>query len=182
MKRIHLTQIYLAKATKIALFVFAFSFINPSLSLAQEQHDSTKLKLSEIDGTSDTFDGIHAKFKGGDRNKFQKWLSGQLSYPIEALKNKEYGTVIIGFVVDKDGKVKKVTLISGISLALNAEAIRVVSKSPKWTPAYKNGVPVAIIYTIPIHFKIPYGFEDIQNQNDQWNNSKNQNNRYNPRY
>ena len=35
---------------------------------------------------------------------------------------------------------------------LDAEAIRVVMKSPKWKPAKKDGKPVRVSYTMPVMF------------------------------
>ena len=59
-------------------------------------------------------------------------------YPDEAEQNGIYGTVLIKFVVDREGNVSSIQALSGPE-ELRAEAIRVISKSGKWTPAIKNG-------------------------------------------
>lgn len=46
--------------------------------------------------------------------------------------------VMVQFVVDKDGTVSQVNAISGPE-ELNDEAVRVIRKSGKWTPAIQNG-------------------------------------------
>jgi protein TonB len=48
------------------------------------------------------------------------------------------GTVIVKFIVDKEGNVSDVEAISGPD-ELKAEAVRVIKKSGKWTPAIQNG-------------------------------------------
>ena len=46
--------------------------------------------------------------------------------------------VLIKFVVDREGNVSSIQALSGPE-ELRAEAIRVISKSGKWTRAIKNG-------------------------------------------
>ncbi|HVV03828.1 MAG TPA: energy transducer TonB [Puia sp.] len=48
------------------------------------------------------------------------------------------GTVIVKFIVDKEGNVSDVEAISGPD-ELKTEAVRVIKKSGKWTPAIQNG-------------------------------------------
>jgi TonB family protein len=183
MKNIDLCQIYLAKATKIALLVFALSFINPSHSLAQEQQDSAQIKLSEIGGIPDTVIEIQPTFKKGDKNTFRKWLVEHIAYPPNARENKTQGQVIVRFVVDTDGKVKDITIVKGLSAELDAEVISAVSKSPKWTPGYSNGRPVRVTYTIPINFSlVTNGFGNQRKATDPWNNQINKNKSRDPRY
>jgi protein TonB len=44
----------------------------------------------------------------------------------------------VQFVVDEEGNVCDAEAVSG-SQALSAEAVRVIKKSGKWTPAIQNG-------------------------------------------
>ncbi len=37
-------------------------------------------------------------------------------------------------------------------MELDAEAVRVVMKSPKWEPGKKDGKPVRVTYTLPVMF------------------------------
>ena len=37
---------------------------------------------------------------------------------------------------------------------LDAEALRVVSASPKWEPGVQNGEPVNVTYTFPVIFQL----------------------------
>lgn len=92
------------------------------------------------------------RFNGGDVNDFSKWVAQNMKYPEEAFKNKVGGRVMLSFVVGSDGVVRDVKVLRGVDASLDAEAVRVVSSSPKWTPAMHKGKPVAITYTFPVIF------------------------------
>ena len=94
------------------------------------------------------------KFNGGDANEFSKWVNSKLVYPASSIDNGEQGRVITNFTVGANGKVSDVVVLMGVSEALDAEAIRVIKKSPAWTPAIKNGEAVAVSYTFPVIFKL----------------------------
>lgn len=93
-------------------------------------------------------------FEGGDANEFSKWVGTQLVYPQEAIDQKLEGKVILQFTVNKEGEVKDVTVLRGVNDLLDAEAVRVVSSSPKWESGAQNGIPVAVKYVFPVIFKL----------------------------
>lgn len=80
---------------------------------------------------------------------FKKWVQGHLKTPADGGK----GTVTVRFVVGRNGRVQEVQVTRGVSPALNAEAERVVSSSPKWKAAVSDGSTVRITYTIPVVFE-----------------------------
>lgn len=47
-----------------------------------------------------------------------------------------------------------VKVLRGCHPDLDAEAIRVVSSSPAWTPGYVKGQPVKVTYTFPVVFAL----------------------------
>ena len=92
-------------------------------------------------------------FNGGDASKeFSKWLGQNLSYPEEAKAANAQGRVITQFVVGKDGAVRDVKVLRGVNPALDAEAVRVVSQSPAWTPGQQGENPVDVTFTCPVVF------------------------------
>lgn len=93
-------------------------------------------------------------FGGGDANDFSKWVGENIVYPQEAIDQKLEGRVILQFKVNKEGEVKDVTVLRGVNELLDAEAVRVVSSSPKWECGTQNGIPVAVKYTFPVIFKL----------------------------
>ncbi len=87
-----------------------------------------------------------AKFKEGTVND---WLAAHIVYPATEVQ----GTVYITFIIEVDGSVSNVKILRGLEKSLDAEALRVVSSMPKWTPGIQNGHAVRQIYNLPIKFK-----------------------------
>jgi len=108
--------------------------------------EETVLELAQVD--------TKPSFNGGNANDFLRWVNSHLSYPESALDNNESGKVVLGFTVGSNGKVSNVRVLKGVSESLDAEAIRVVKKSPAWAPALKDGEPVAVNYVFPVNFQI----------------------------
>ena len=71
----------------------------------------------------------------------------------EAEEKEIQGSVLVKFVVDKEGNVSNIQALTGHE-ALRAEAIRVISKSGKWTPAIQNGRTVRSYKYQPIIFRL----------------------------
>ncbi|HON54431.1 MAG TPA: energy transducer TonB [Bacteroidales bacterium] len=94
------------------------------------------------------------KFMGGDENTFTKWVFERLVYPEVAKENGIQGRVTLQFVVDTDGSVRDVKVIRGVDPALDKEAVRVVSSSPKWTPGRQRDKPVKVRYIFPVIFQL----------------------------
>ena len=94
----------------------------------------------------------HPTFKGGGPNNFATWVTSHVKYPKAAKKAGVEGTVKVCFVVDTDGKIADAHVHESVHPLLDAEAIRVVMKSPKWKPAKKDGKPVRVSYTMPVMF------------------------------
>jgi TonB family protein len=92
-------------------------------------------------------------FPGGDRARSQ-YLARQINYPAEARRNGEEGFVVLDFVVGADGKLRNVVIIRGVSRSIDAEALRIVRTMPAWAPAERQGVPVAVRYSLPVQFDL----------------------------
>lgn len=93
-------------------------------------------------------------FMGGDQNDFSKWVSQNLVYPEIAKENGVSGKVILSFTLTADGKVTNVKVLKGIDAALDKEAVRVVSSSPKWTPGKQRDRAVKVQFIFPVHFQL----------------------------
>jgi protein TonB len=97
---------------------------------------------------------IESEFPGGAA-AWLRYLNKNLRYPDDAVNNEIQGTVIVQFIVDKEGNVSDVTPISGPDNGgLREEAVRVIKKSGKWTPAVQNGRQVKSYKKQPIVFKL----------------------------
>jgi len=93
-------------------------------------------------------------FKDKDANSFSKWVSRNIEYPKEAVDQKLEGTSVIKFLVNKDGSVSNVQVLKSAGELLDKEAVRVISKSPKWSAGLQNGEAVPVSYTFPVVFKL----------------------------
>lgn len=88
------------------------------------------------------------------RQFLEKWVYQYLRYPQEAVENGIQGTVQVNFIIDKDGKVRDVTVSKSVDPLLDDEAVRVVSASPKWRPGRLRGEKVSTSMTIPVEFRL----------------------------
>lgn len=91
-------------------------------------------------------------FMGGDPHAFSKWVNSRLVYPEIAKENGIQGKVTVQFTINTDGTVSDVKVLQGVDPALDKEAVRVVSQSPKWKPGMQNDKPVKVTYTFPVIF------------------------------
>lgn len=64
------------------------------------------------------------------------------------------GTVLIRYVIDKDGKVEEVTVEQSLDPKLDAACVKAVQKLPQHIPATMDGVPVRMLFHIPVKFTI----------------------------
>ena len=104
-----------------------------------------------------TFDFVsiekQPQFPGGLQS-FYQYLSRNIKYPKEDVKNKVQGKVFMSFVVEKDGRLTDIHVVRGVSPQIDDEAVRVISASPKWHPGIQFGVPVRVKYNINVNFKL----------------------------
>lgn len=93
------------------------------------------------------------KFKGGDA-KLMEFLMMNMKYPESAIKAKQQGRAVVGFVVGKDGTVSDVYIKRSTGYdVLDNEAMRVVKSMPAWEPGKQKGKPVDVKYFVPITFR-----------------------------
>ena len=93
------------------------------------------------------------EFPGGIP-ELMKFISKNLSYPEDAVRNNIQGRVVLKFVVRPDGTVGRTEILAGADSLLNIEAIRVVKKLPAFKPGKQDGVAVPVWFTIPVLFRL----------------------------
>ncbi len=128
----------------VILFSLLLVAMNVSLYAAPDKKEKKKKGKDEI---------VMPKYPGGQEQMLE-YLLVETIYPEEAYLNDEVGEVLVGFRVEKDGFVTSVRVLKGVSPSLDAEAMRVVKKMPRWEPGTKNGIPVPAELSIPINFKL----------------------------
>ncbi len=93
-------------------------------------------------------------FQGGDLNTFRAWVQQNVKFPQIALENGIQGRVVLSFVIEKDGRLTNIQVLQTPDRSLSDEAIRVLSKSPKWTPGKQRNQVVRVKYTLPVDFRV----------------------------
>ena len=83
-----------------------------------------------------------------------QWISNNLRYPAIAAESGIQGTVVVAFVVNKDGTLSNLKIKKSIDASLDKEALRVVKAMPKWTPGKQDGENVSVKHSVPITFKL----------------------------
>ncbi|HOF45859.1 MAG TPA: energy transducer TonB [Bacteroidales bacterium] len=91
------------------------------------------------------------EFIGGP-DALYAFLQKNLEYPQSARDNNIEGTVLIEFVVERNGSVSNAKVIVPLFPACDQEAIRVVQMLPKWKPGEQMGKPVRVYFNLPIKF------------------------------
>ncbi len=90
----------------------------------------------------------------GGMEAFYKYISKNLKYPKNAIRNNISGKVFVSFVVDKDGSLQEVQVIKGIGGGCDEEALRIVQNAKKWQPGRQGGRTVKVRMVIPITFQL----------------------------
>jgi TonB family protein len=99
--------------------------------------------------------GNKAQFVGGEA-AFREFVYDKFIYPKRCLESGISGSVIIRFVVEKDGRLSNLTVVeqSAKCPEFAAEALRVVRSSPKWIPGKANGEYVRSYRELPIRMAV----------------------------
>lgn len=96
---------------------------------------------------------VMPEFPEGDAALFY-YLGREIDYPSVAVENGSEGMVYVSFIIDTDGRIFDVVVLSGVDPYIDLEAVRVVKEMPNWKPATKNGVPIRVNYNLPISFRL----------------------------
>lgn len=95
----------------------------------------------------------YPSYPGGEEALY-KYLSQNIQYPDVARDNNITGTVVIRFVVEKDGSITKAAIAREIGGGCGKEALRVVNSMPKWKPGKQSGKAVRTEFTLPVQFQL----------------------------
>ena len=93
------------------------------------------------------------EFPGG-WSAFMQWLTKNLKYPESARKNKIQGTVVVSFIVNKDGSIASTKVSTSADPVLDAEALRVMKMMPKWQPGMDRNNVCRTMIAVPVVVKL----------------------------
>lgn len=77
-----------------------------------------------------------------------------LVYPEDAKTEGIQGRVLVQFIVEEDGSITNPVIIKSVYPSLDAEALRFVSKMPKWKPGKIDGKLCRTKYIVPLNFRL----------------------------
>ena len=112
-------------------------------------------KKEEDENTVFTKVEVEAQFPGGEK-EWKRFLERNLEANVPIDNNAPEGTysVVVQFIVDREGIISDVRALTNHGYGMEEEAMRVIKKGPKWTPAVQNGRQVKAYRKQPITFVV----------------------------
>jgi TonB family protein len=165
-KKLNHPELIVKDADKLQNFIPEISlneFLNTFLQVTAKNDSIEKSKLLLVEALPDsTKNKVEQmpQFPGGEK-ALMHFISNHLNYPVKAQEVGIQGTVIVNFVVQRDGKISRARIMSSPDPLLSAEALRVLGLMPKWTPGIQDGKTVLVSYTIPFKFMLNEANETI---------------------
>lgn len=92
------------------------------------------------------------QFRGG-KKALMDWVKENMKYPDELADSCIQGRVVVSFVINEDGTVSDGKVVKSVHPLLDAEALRLVSIMPRWSPYKLNGKARKNKYTMPVKFE-----------------------------
>jgi TonB family protein len=144
----------------ICSILLTLGLVHAGAQTAVVPKDSATSKIFHKDSLPDVLPGdktmtkveIESEFPGGPHAWLQ-FLNDHLTYPNKAVRKKIEGTVLLQFIVDKEGNVSDLKALSGDPI-LQEAALKAMKDSPRWKPAIQNGRVVKSYKKQPIIFRL----------------------------
>lgn len=151
-------EIIIKKSVPVAIKEFKLETTNTNPVTIKE----IKLETTSSNPDNKIFDkaDIEPSFRGGNE-KWRQYLSMNANGQIASEKGAPEGiyTVIVLFIVDKEGAIHDIRALTHHGYGMEEEAIRLIAKGPKWIPAMQNGQKVVAYRKQPITFVIADGWD-----------------------
>jgi TonB family protein len=145
----------------LLLFGWVLLLSSPFAFSQTTSADTTLFKVVEemprFPGCENPDSTIEAKQRCSER-RLLEFVNQNIEYPIEAREKGLEGTVVISFVVEKDGSLSQTTIVRNVEGGCGDEAVRVVNlmnvAGLRWVPGKKDGKPVRVQFNLPVKFKL----------------------------
>lgn len=142
LRKLFLLLLILATALPVAAQMHRVTTVNPST----KQPYTEVYEFENVD--------IQPQFPGGERGLIN-FVNETRVYPYNAYVNGIEGRVLCSFIVGANGKVSDVRILRGAgNESLNREAVRVISKMPKWKAGKIGNKSVSVRVVMPIAFRL----------------------------
>jgi len=131
--------------------------VAPPVEQSTGQVEAPKAQVEDYDKEFKTVQ-IEAQFPGG-QGAWLKYLQRNLNADAPTENGAPPGnyTVIVSFLVDKNGNISEVQALNDPGYGTAAEAVRVIKKGPAWTPAVQNGRNVIYRQKQSVTFQVQEG-------------------------
>lgn len=96
---------------------------------------------------------IQPEFPGG-RSAMRQFIATNIRYPQNAFNQGITGTVEVSFSISETGQLGNYKIHKSVNNELDAEAMRIIKKMPKWSPGKVAGEPTSMNFILPIVFEI----------------------------
>lgn len=93
----------------------------------------------------------------------QNYIHKHVAYPEQAKQQKIEGKVVMGFVVEIDGKVSNITVIKSSNQLFNDAAINCIKTLPEFKPGLIDGKPVRV----QMYVAVPFSLKPLPEQNEE---------------
>lgn len=93
------------------------------------------------------------EFPGGHKGIIE-YFENKLKYPALAKEKKVTGSVLVRFIIDTTGMVRKSWVVRGIGFGCDEEAMRLINSMPRWIPGKDSGKVVSLYYNLPVKFAL----------------------------
>jgi TonB family protein len=98
------------------------------------------------------------EFESCSQQKMLEYIYTNVKYPAAAREAGEEGMTVVQFVIDQTGRVAKAKIVRDVGTnGLGDAALAVVDQMRSeitWLPGIEDGKAVAVLYTLPIRFKM----------------------------
>lgn len=146
----NLKEIHTNDSLKIDSLINEIKILKSKLSIDTIETNIIGEKVfTEVHLITDT----KASFPGG-KDSMILFITNELRYPPQAIKSKAEAKVVLNFIVDSAGVICCIKNNRSKDVyGFEEEAIRIISRMPKWIPAIKDNKPVNSYCQLPITFK-----------------------------
>jgi TonB family protein len=126
---------------------WSFELIDTATKIITRQVQDTKEKLilTKVE--------VKPSFRGG-RDSLSRYFRKVIKYPKEAANRNIEGEIVVGFIVGRDGEIKDVRLVKGISPDCDRAVIDAVTNMPNWISGIQNGVAVEVYVQLSFSFSL----------------------------
>jgi periplasmic protein TonB len=127
--------------------------------IVSDNDNSPAKETEDVKKSIGPYDGAWVQ-KVPEFREMTKYMINNTHYPEHLIAQGIGGTVYVSFIVDSTGKVTEVKAKNNIEgyPEFADEAVRSVSKMPRWIPGQQNGMNVSVIMILPVKFSVKKDF------------------------